>query len=34
MTERYGTAIPMDSTVISPNAMFESPDLKVVAQSN
>ena len=34
MTERYGTAIPMDSTVISPNAMFESSELKVVAQSN
>jgi hypothetical protein len=34
MTERYGHDIPMDSTVISPNALFDSPELKVVAQGN
>ena len=32
MAERYGSNIPMDSTVISPSAIFESPELKVVAQ--
>jgi len=34
MTERYGNDIPMDSTVISPSALFDSPELKVVAQAN
>jgi hypothetical protein len=31
MAERYGRDIPMDSTVISPGTIFESPELKVVA---
>jgi uncharacterized protein YycO len=30
--ERYGNQVPMDETVISPQAMFESPLLTVVAE--
>lgn len=33
MAERYGTNIPLDSTVISPSAMFDSPELQTVAQT-
>ena len=32
MTERYGDTVPLDSTVISPSAIFDSPELEVVAQ--
>jgi hypothetical protein len=32
MTERYGDAVPLDSTVVSPSAIFDSPKLDVVAQ--
>jgi hypothetical protein len=34
LTQRYGNDIPMESTVISPSAVFEAPELKVVAQAN
>jgi hypothetical protein len=33
MTERYGDAVPLDSTVISPSAIFDSPQLEVVARA-
>ncbi|WP_232036608.1 YiiX family permuted papain-like enzyme [Pragia fontium] len=32
LTERYGTAIPYNETVISPKSMFDSPFLTVVGQ--
>ncbi|WP_082118948.1 YiiX family permuted papain-like enzyme [Pragia fontium] len=32
LTERYGTAIPYNETVISPKSMFDSPLLTVVGQ--
>ncbi len=32
LRERYGTRIPLDEPVISPAAMFDSPELETVAQ--
>lgn len=33
MKERYGNAVPMDETVISPAVMYDSPLLQVVAKA-
>jgi hypothetical protein len=32
MKERYGNHVPLDETVISPSAMFDSPLLVTVAE--
>jgi uncharacterized protein YycO len=34
MKERYGDKIPLNESVISPRAMFESPKLTIVIESN
>jgi Permuted papain-like amidase enzyme, YaeF/YiiX, C92 family len=32
MRQRYGTSVPLDETVVSPNAMFDSPLLATVLE--
>ncbi len=33
LRERYGQAIPMDETVISPQALFDAPQLETVEKN-